>query len=62
MGRWIKMRPWINWYLQLIFLSLGIILLISCSTKQQSSILEQKPDKSKSTITINHIVGININN
>ena len=62
MGRWKKMRSGINWYLQLIFLSLGIILLISYSTKHKSSILEQKPDKSKSTITINHIVGIKINN
>ena len=62
MGRWKKMRSGINWYLQLIFLSLGIILLIYCSTKHKSSILEQKPDKSKSTITTNRIVGININN
>ena len=62
MGRWKKMRSGINWYLQLIFLSLGIILLISCSIKHNSSLSEQKPDKSKSTITINHIIGININN
>ena len=62
MDRWKKMRSWINWYLQLIFLSLGIILLISCSTKHSSSLSKQESDKSKSTITINHIVGININN
>ena len=62
MGGWKKMRSWINWYLQLIFLSLGIILLISCSTKHSSSLSKQKSDESKSTVTINHIVGININN
>ena len=62
MGGWKKMRSWINWYLQLIFLSLGIILLISCSTKHSPSLSKQESDKSKSTITINHIVGININN
>ena len=48
MGGWKKMRSWINGYLQLIFLSLGIILLISCSTKHSSSLSKQESDKSKS--------------